>query len=311
MKRNAQLSLNILIFLLIAGFVWYMASSMNKEEKSAVETTVEEGAPFASPYTKASAFELPEKIICFELYGDRLYIVSGRHMYVYNVAGEQLSRFPVASDVRDITLDKESVYVLYPTRIEVYSLEGGLVHQWEACSELSDYCSLTAVSGYVFVTDVANKNICQYTEEGNFVRFIQSPREFLIPSYSFDIDHRNDTVYCVNAGRHLIETYTLDGRFIAAFGGPGGKEGFFAGCCNPSYITFMPDGKLLTSEKGNPRISTYGHDGRFDRMLLNGRGLGGGTDAYGVKASGDTLFVSGEQTLSAFRYQPAASNSSL
>ena len=85
---------------------------------------------------------------------------------------------------------------------------------------------------FVFITDAQNKNIVKYSREGNFKTFIDSPRDFIIPSYSFDILSYNDTLYCVNSGRHLIESYTLDGDFIAAFGGSGTEHGFFAGCCN-------------------------------------------------------------------------------
>ncbi|MCQ5183050.1 hypothetical protein NE573_23790, partial [Parabacteroides distasonis] len=99
-------------------------------------------------------------------------------------------------------------YLLYPTRVEVYHLEGGWIRDWEACSEESDYCSLTVLSGNVFVTDAANKNICMYTIEGGIVKFIQSPSGFIVPSYSFGITNIDGVVYCSNPGRHLVESYS-------------------------------------------------------------------------------------------------------
>ena len=298
MIKNLKIALNIAIFLVVTGFIWHVARSVNKEEITYVENRPE--MPFVSPYKAVSSFELPQEINRFELYNGMLFIVSGESVYIYDTMGNKLSSFPVKQTVRDISIEEGNIYILYPTLIEVYTFEGELSHEWEACSELSDYCSLALAGDFVFVTDAENKNICKYTKEGNFVKFIKSPRNFIIPTYSFDIESLNDTIYCVNSGRHLVETYSLDGEFIAAFGGPGGEAGFFAGCCNPAYISFTPNGELITSEKGNPRVSIYGRNGTFKEMILNSRLLGGGNKAYETRTDGNLLFVAGKNKISIF-----------
>ncbi len=298
MAKTVKIILNIAIFLIVAGFVWYMVQSVNEEETTHTETITE--TPFSSLYEKTSSFELPQEINRFELRDGKLFIASGESVYIYDTAGNKLSTFPIKPTVRDITTDEDKIYILYPTLIEVYTAGGELSHQWEACSELSDYCSFTLSGDFVFVTDAENKNICKYTKEGNFVEFIDSPRGFIIPSYSFDIGSINDTVYCANSGRHLIETYTLEGDFIAAFGGPGGEAGFFAGCCNPAYISFTPQGELIAAEKGNPRVSIYERNGKFKEVLLDSRLLGGGNKAYEVQTDGERLFVAGKNKISIF-----------
>ena len=298
MIKNLKIALNIAIFLVVTGFIWHVARSVNKEEITYVENRPE--TPFVSPYKAVSSFELPQEINRFELHNGMLFIVSGESVYIYDTMGNKLSSFPVKQTVRDISIEKGNIYILYPTLIEVYTFEGELSHEWEACSELSDYCSLALAGDFVFVTDAENKNICKYTKEGNFVKFIKSPRNFIIPTYSFDIESLNDTIYCVNSGRHLVETYSLDGEFIAAFGGPGGEAGFFAGCCNPAYISFTPNGELITSEKGNPRVSIYGRNGTFKEMILNSRLLGGGNKAYETRTDGNLLFVAGKNKISIF-----------
>ena len=298
MIKNLKIALNIAIFLVVTGFIWHVARSVNKEEITYVENRPE--MPFVSPYKAVSSFELPQEINRFELHNGMLFIVSGESVYIYDTMGNKLSSFPVKQTVRDISIEEGNIYILYPTLIEVYTFEGELFHEWEACSELSDYCSLALAGDFVFVTDAENKNICKYTKEGNFVKFIKSPRNFIIPTYSFDIESLNDTIYCVNSGRHLVETYSLDGEFIAAFGGPGGEAGFFAGCCNPAYISFTPNGELITSEKGNPRVSIYGRNGTFKEMILNSRLLGGGNKAYETRTDGNLLFVAGKNKISIF-----------
>lgn len=299
MNKTIKIILNIFIFLMVAGFITYIIQSMNQEERTWIQEKPEK--PFVSNYQKVSTMDMKDTINAFEIKDKQLFIVSGKWMKVFNVQENSSYSFRVKPHARDIQVSKEQIYLLYPTFIDVYSHQGDSLYSWEACSNLSDYCSFTLAGDFVFVTDAGNKNIGKYTKEGNFVQFIQSPQEFITPSYTFDITNRNDTIYCVNPGRHLIETYTLEGDFIAAFGGPGTEAGFFAGCCNPAFISFSHQGHLLTSEKGNPRICSYNKDGTFNEVILNSRLLGGGHVAYEVKEMDNQLFVASKNQISIYQ----------
>ena len=302
MNKIFKITLNLGIFFVVIGFVWYMVTQLNNGASPNSGTSENTEDYFVSPYKRVASFKLPEEINRFELQDNKLYVSAGQTVYIFDTEGKQSGSFPAEQNVRDITVCKDEIYLLYPTRIAVYSMSGEPVRQWEACSDLSDYCSFTIVGNGVFVTDAANKNICKYATDGNFVKFIKSPVGFIIPSYSFDIDSWNDTIYCVNSGRHLVETYTLDGVFIGAFGNPGTEAGSFAGCCNPAYISFTADGTLITSEKGTPRISSFERNGKFKDLLLNSKTLGGGNQAYQVKTLNDNLFVAGKNTISTFTF---------
>ena len=304
----AKTTVNVAIFLVIIGFVWYMVASISREDLSDDASVGESSGPFLSPYRQVASFKIPEEINRFDLHDHRLFISAGQSVYIFDTDGRKLVHFPVGTDVRDITMNGEDLYILYPTRITVYSINGQLIRQWEACSKLSDYCSFTIVGDAVFVTDAANKNICKYTTEGNFVKFIQSPANFIIPSYAFDIACWNDTIYCVNSGRHSVETYTSDGDFIASFGGPGSEAGLFAGCCNPVYISFTTGGTFITSEKGNPRVSCFNRNGKFKGVWLNRKMLGSGNKAYEVKAMDSKLFVAGKNKITVFQCGKASTS---
>jgi hypothetical protein len=298
MKNSLKIIVNIAIFVLIAGFVGYLIYSKNINEIFFAKIKIEE--PIETPYRQVSSFSVPGEINRIDLYDNKIYLSIGQSVYIYDTEGTQLASFLVDADVRDIVVDSLGIYVLYSTYIEVYSEIGELIREWEACSELSDYASLALVKNFVFVTDATNKDVCQYTNEGNFVRFIKSPQGFIIPSHTFDIEAWNDTIYVANSGRHLIESYTLDGKFIAAFGSSGADAGSFVGCCNPTYISFTSEGNLLTSEKGNPRISLFERDGTFKKLILNSPLLGGGTNAYEMRAKGNKLFVAGRNAIMIF-----------
>jgi len=255
-----------------------------------------------SPYKLVSSFSVPDKIDCFEICDDKLIVATQNNIHLYDSFGSLLNNFAVGSNVRDISVENGQIYVLYPTRIETYNLEGEWIDEWEACSPNSDYCQFVVTPDFVFVTDAANKNICKYTVEGNFVTFIKSPNGFIIPSYTFGITHIDGTIYCSNPGRHQVESYTLDGEYIAAFGKAGGAVGMFCGCCNPVHLSFTSNGDIITSEKGNPRISCYGQDGQFRSLLLDSKALGGGNVAYDVKVQKDRIYVAGKNLVSTFQY---------
>jgi hypothetical protein len=255
-----------------------------------------------SPYKLVSSFSVPDGIESFELMDDRLIVASENRISIYDPAGTLSDHFAVAGHVRDIAAEDGLIYLLFPARIEVYNTAGERIRDWEACSEQSDYCSFAVAEGSVFVSDAAHKNLSKYTVEGDFVKFINSPNGFVIPSYTFGVTCVDGIIHCSNSGRHRIEKYTLDGEYTGAYGEPGAVAGRFCGCCNPVYLTHTSAGEIITSEKGNPRISCYGSDGQFRSVLLDVQTLGGGNKAYDVQLKDDKIFVAGQKSISTFRY---------
>ncbi len=301
MGKTLKLLVNLLIFAVVLAFVVYMVRSVNQDEQSPVTSVAQE--TFESPMEKISSLTFPFQIHDFVLDGNQIFLTDSNTVYVYQTNGKKLHSFTIATGARDIAVMNDQVYLLYPTAIDVFSTHGDSINHWEACSDRSDYCALALTDNFVFVTDAQNKNICKYTREGNFVTFIFSPHDFIIPSYSFDIFNHHDTIYAVNSGRHLIESYTLDGKFIASFGGSGTESGFFAGCCNPAYISLSEDGKFYTSEKGNPRVSTFEKSGEFDQVLLNNQLLQNGYDACPIEMVDKRLFLANKNQIDIYAFK--------
>ncbi len=269
-----------------------------------------EGEALVSPYRRIFAFEMDSDVLAFDLSNGCLFLGMEREVAVCGMSGEVQYRIALEGNLRDLCVYDDKVYVLFPNSIEVYGRTGDKVRSWEACSDNSDYCRLTVFEGGVFVTDAANKNICQYSLDGTMLRFINSPSGFVVPSYSFAIINMDGYVFCSNPGRHLIEKYTAQGEFVASFGKDGTEAGAFSGCCNPAWLTPSHNGELLTSEKGRPRVSCYSADGHFRSVLLDSKALGGGHDAYMVRVNGDKLFVAGGRRLSVFQYNKQQSQDS-
>jgi hypothetical protein len=314
MNKTFKIILNILIFAVIAGFGYYVIRSMSSNERT-ISGEITENT-FVSPYTKIDSMEFDSDIICFDVYKNTLYVAfadridgirlsNGEKIFQTIPVGFELTTIPTG--IRDMVVDENFVYILYPTKIIVYSnyphpYENVKTKEWEACSDNSDYVAIATSEDYVFVTDAADKNIVQYTKQGGLVRFIKSPEGFIIPSHTFDIININDTIFVANSGRHKIESYTLNGEFISSFGKSGAQAGAFAGCCNPVYLAATSNGNILTSEKGNPRISSYGKDGNFRMILFDSHSLGGGTDAYRMRVSGENIYIASRKTISVYEF---------
>ena len=258
--------------------------------------------PLVSPYRRTFGFEVPDVINALDVEGGSIFLATPNQVYIYGLSGELQYNFSIPSGLRDLVVYDGKVYALFPAAIEVYDRHGELVHQWAACSDNADYCSMAVCNEGVFVTDASNKHICKYQPDGTFACFINSPKGFIVPSYSFGITAVDGKIFCSNPGRHQVEQYTTDGTFVASFGKSGAGKGAFSGCCNPVVVTPANNGELLTSEKGIPRVSCYSQEGAFRSVLLDAKALGGGHDAYRIRVMKDKLIVAGNDKVSVFQY---------
>ena len=305
-KLSGSLAIGGVILSVVGRMMWDLFKRPDKlfydSKRTKGPVLLKEGNDFVSPYRRVYGFKVPDEICSMEVVEGSIYIAMPNNISVYGMSGELQTNFSTPSDIRDITVFDGLIYVLFPTRIDVYDRQGNIKKEWEACSENSDYCSLAVCQEGVFVTDAANKNICQYSLDGTLVRFIKSPKGFIVPSYCFGITYMDGIIYCSNPGRHLVETYTTKGEFVASFGKSGTEAGAFSGCCNPAILTSANNGGLLTSEKGIPRISCYSSDGKFRSVLLDSKALGRGHEAYDVRAMKDKLIVVGGDKVSVFQY---------
>ena len=311
LKITGSLAVGGVILSVVGREIWNLFKRPDKlfydSKRKKGPVLLKDDDDFVSPYRRVYGFEVPDDICALEVEGGSIYIAMPNNISIYGLSGELQTNFPTLSDIRDITVYNGLIYALFPTRIEVYDRQGEIKQEWEACSSNSDYCSLAVCQDGIFVTDAANKNICKYHLDGTHACFIKSPKGFVVPSYSFGITYMNGIIYCSNPGRHQVESYTTEGKFISSFGKSGAEPGAFSGCCNPVILTPSNNCELLTSEKGIPRISCYHIDGRFRSVLLDSKALGRGHDAYDVRVMKDKLIVSGGNKVSVFQYDKRVS----
>lgn len=136
----------------------------------------------------------------------------------------------------------------------------------------------------VFVADAGNRIVWRYDRTGRLVNRIGQRDKsrgvdgFIVPSPLFDcqVDPSGELLWVANTGRHRIEAYTFAGELCHQWGSASmGIEGF-CGCCNPCHFALLPDGRVITSEKGLPRVKRYSATGELECVVA-------GCEAFGVE----------------------------
>ena len=90
----------------------------------------------------------------------------------------------------------------------------------------------------------------------------------LLRNPHFDVAVGKDgLVWANNPGRHQVEAYTPQGERELAWGEMSMRIEGFADCCNPRDIALLADGRVVTSEKGLPRVKVYDSQGNLQCVV--------------------------------------------
>ncbi|HCU34175.1 MAG TPA: hypothetical protein DGT21_01650, partial [Armatimonadetes bacterium] len=97
---------------------------------------------------------------------------------------------------------------------------------------------------------------------------------------------REGALLVTNPGKHAVEMYSPEGTLVTSWGQTGQTIEGFCGCCNPTDIAVMADGRVVTSEKGLPRVKVYTAGGMLDAVVAV-------PDDFSTHAAGMDLAVDG------------------
>lgn len=90
-----------------------------------------------------------------------------------------------------------------------------------------------------------------------------------------------------NPGRRRVETWSAAGKLLGQFGKTGLDPGSFSGCCNPIAVAALPDGRIVTAEKGLVRVGVYRPDGTFEGLVATTPVLSRGAQSLDVATTAD------------------------
>jgi hypothetical protein len=189
-----------------------------------------------------------------------LWVVSDEGLARFTPKGERVSMLGLDAPGMAVTVDEEGFcYVAEKTRIHKFDPKGQIVTSWgEVGKDHSQfqYATGLAVSGAsLYIADAGNRRIHRFAIDGDYVGELEG---FHIPSAYFDcsVDSRG-RLLVGHTSEHRVESYDANGEKIGAWGSYGAEPESFCGCCNPTNLAAFPDGKVVTSEKGIPRLKVY------------------------------------------------------
>lgn len=193
------------------------------------------------------------------------------------------------------TLFPNEILVVQGQELSFYSMEGEKKASWPLPSDNADVRSLALSDRFVFAADSRNRVVYRFDETGSLTGSIgrvepshggaatkQTQRDsdddtdggfhgFVVMQspITLTVSPKTGLLHVANPGRHRIEVFTQDGYWEPSLcWGTGSAElAGFAGCCNPTSILALEDGRIVTAEKSVTRVKVYFPDGKLDRIV--------------------------------------------
>ncbi|MFA6101561.1 MAG: hypothetical protein WCV67_06670 [Victivallaceae bacterium] len=188
------------------------------------------------------------------------------YIAVFASDGKLLETIPVDAQASSLAATTDGViYAASENQISVISPVSGSrqIKKWQQLGSKAILTSLAADDKHVFAADAGNRLVYVYDRDGRLTNTVKGTDGFTIHSPCFDVAaDGSGGFWAADTGRHQLENYTADGRFIAVWQAE--KDNGFLGCCNPAHFQLMSKGRIVTSEKGLVRIRVFGPDGKLD-----------------------------------------------
>ena len=285
-RKNSRLLIWVIIVVSVIGNIYFGYRAISENTR----TVLKNENPFEYDIESYKIID-PELLhytetnlipICFqEVSGialgiDGTIIVTGDgSVLIIKPDGEALSTISTHETANCVHVDKNGdIYLGMNDHIEIYDNNGARKARWESLGEKAFITSITSSEDFVFAADAGNRIVLKYDKGGNVLLKIAGKDESrdipgcIVPSRFFDVSIDPDGfLWVVNPGRHSIENYTFDGDLRTSWGTYSMDIGGFCGCCNPSHMTILDDGKYVTSEKGIPRVKVYNRLGTLESVV--------------------------------------------
>lgn len=205
----------------------------------------------------------------------RLFVSAGNYVCVLDARGTRVTEMALPAPVRCAAVAREgTVYVSLRDHVEVFDAKGQRRAAWESPSKKTWITGLAVGENDVYAADSGNRVVLRYDRSGKLVGRIGEKNKdrnvpgIILPSPFLDVElHKDGLLRVNNPGRHQVEAYTPDGDLELVWGKTTmGIEGF-CGCCNPIALTLLPDGRIVTCEKGLPRVKVHSVKGELESVV--------------------------------------------
>lgn len=268
------------------------------ERQRIIEQTV--GAKAQDVASEAESSHVPDELLTWEMVqevdpgfeeargvafgpNDALYIAGDEAVRKVTAEGQVEWEMAVGDEPSCLTLDREGAIVVgLRGGVEVYDQSGRLQDAFTSEDRRTWITSLAATPGGIYVADAGNRRVLRYDGNARVSVFVTKDEARGIPALSIPSPHLDivaaadpasdgspDTLVVVNPGRGSIQYHSLqDGSLLRSWQKRGNDTEGFGGCCNPTDIALLPDGRVVTSEKGIPRVKVYSDDGELLSVVM-------------------------------------------
>jgi hypothetical protein len=201
---------------------------------------------------------------------DNLYVAGAKGVRVFDPSGKKTREIASSGPATCVAIGADGdVFIAQETRIEVFDALGKPKASWgrkgKGPGELRYVTSLAVCGDFVYAADYGNRALHRFAVTGDYVDSISG---FLIPSPFFDCAAGPEKTLLVgNTGRWRVERYDANGKLLGFWGKQGTDPEEFCGCCNPTNLAVFTDGRVVTTEKGIPRLKMYDSEGNLLAFL--------------------------------------------
>ncbi|PKP21142.1 MAG: hypothetical protein CVU05_07485 [Bacteroidetes bacterium HGW-Bacteroidetes-21] len=302
---NKKLIISILIFAIVAIIVFMVHDLFfsNLEQEKPYELKTDGLNTYDSTLVLYDEVE-PIQVNMDEVRGiamdneDNL-CVTGSLTIVYEKNGKEKLKFSHDSVAQCVAIsDSGEIFLGMHGRIEVWSFKGKLLRVWDTENSSSVFFGIVVDENSVYVSDAKEKVVLHYDLNGELINKIAGEDSskgipaIIIRSAYFDIAlGRDNEIWVVNPGMHQLEAFDKNGQLKSTWGEYSNEDvKYFCGCCNPTHIALLPDGKFVTSEKAIPRVKIYSQMGEFVGFVA-------GPDLFNEGTKGLDLAVDSENRI--------------
>jgi len=202
----------------------------------------------------------------------RMHVAGDRAVRTFGSDGRLLSQLDLDAGPMGLAVDVDGTfYVALRNHVSVFPSGKAPGRNWPGAGEKALFTSIAVAENDVFVADMGSRLVLRYDKSGKLLRRIggrdpdRGMEGLVAPSPYFDLAVAPGRLLrVVNPGKVRLETYGFDGALTAQWPSRSSMRiQDFCGCCNPVSFAMLPDGRIVTGEKGLRRVKIYTEDGGF------------------------------------------------
>ena len=204
-----------------------------------------------------------------------LYVAGDKEIRVFDLSGALQRTIPLGEAPTCVVVDRAGMLVVgHRVGVGILMPTGEVRTEWTVPGEHPYVTCVTSAGNEVWVADAGDRVVLRYDRSGQLRgRIGERDDRREIPGLQAPSPHLDVVVgpkgllLVNNPGRLSLETYTAEGKLVSSWRRASMAVDGFCGCCNPTDIALLRDGRVVTAEKGIPRVKIVNPDGTLSCVV--------------------------------------------